>query len=140
MEGITSLNPFKGIKKREMRTIHITSTHYKFINPCETCGKEEGIIAGVPTEIDITLPMTGEEYFRASQKMFWIAIDFEIACVNGISHVAKGLSPKKQFIVSDEPGLRNGHYEEDESIEKVLHKFIPFLMEADRPRTLLGKF
>jgi len=118
--------------QREVRTIHVSSTYWKFVHPCKSCGKEGGTIAGVPTELDMRIPMTEEEHRKASNKAFYIGIDFEIDCNGGYSHIAKGLSKNgPNFYVSDSPGYKEGYFTEGESVEKALHKFIPYLVESE---------
>lgn len=70
--------------------------------------------------------MTDEEFKAvAGIKPFYICGDFEVTCYSGYSHVAKGTSPSKKWIISTDIDPTKGYAVEGEGFESTLARFIP---------------
>lgn len=125
--------------EKPFRTITVNFTNYLITDKCTTCGKEKSILAGLPKSVTVRVKMTDEEFEAAHEKQFFTAVDFEITCNNGFSHVVQAVAKGSgnPYVVSDTPGLRQGYWEEGPSFEIALSKFIPRFAEMvkDAPRT-----
>ena len=120
------------IKTRKIRIIFTS----RFTGNCDVCKKDGVILAGTPTEASANIYISDEDYDIVADNPFWVAPDFEIACNNGYSHSAKGLSPTHRYVISTEKN-KKGYKEEGTHFEEVLSRFVPNFVKVIKEKQLL---
>jgi hypothetical protein len=101
-----------------------TNTSY-----CKTCKKTNQIIAGLPDSLTVTVPIADYLMPILYEKLFYISGDFELVCVNGVSHIATGLAKGRRWIVSSEQDVTKGVFEAGVGFEQTLAAFLPKFYE-----------
>lgn len=131
----TSENTNAVVEQKPFKEIHIRTTtlftHPSWEAPCSSCGKQDYILAGMPSSIWVSVPLTDEEHEYIVEHPFWMAGEFEVNCNNGFSHTVVGMKPKGKgwIITSEEDVFTSPVKAEGVWFEYVLSQFIPLYIE-----------
>jgi hypothetical protein len=105
-------------------TIRTTTNFRLAFEPCGKCGKVQPILSGLPSILNVKIPLRERDVDAVAGVPVFIAGDFKVNCINGYAHIVVGLKNPRRFIVSLKPDYESDYYEEGSHFEEVLTRFI----------------